>query len=268
MRFTVAAAVLASTAMAQYEPPAVTSAYEAAPAVSSAYEAPAVSSTYEAAPVVTSAYETAPAESTDTVVSTSIIPLVTSVVYTTKVHTVTQCGPEVTNCPAHSTIYSTETVPAYTTVCPVTEAHPTAAPTYGWGNGTAPYSPPAGTAPVQSSAAPYSPPSVTSIYVQPTGAPTYGAPAAPSSVCPGSTVTAITKSYTTVLTSVEYQTIAVPCPTGPAGAPSGTGVTPPAYPTGPAGNATVPPPAPGAAGTFTGSAIFAAVAGVAALILA
>jgi hypothetical protein len=81
----------------------------------------------------------------------------------------------------------------------------------------------------------------------------------------------VTKSYTTVLTSVEYQTVAVPCPTGPAGGnpgPSGTGAVPP-QPTGPAGNGTtgVPPPVSGAA-SFAGSAVFAAVAGVAALILA
>jgi hypothetical protein len=59
----------------------------------------------------------------------------------------------------------------------------------------------------------------------------------------------VTKSYTTVLTSVEYQTVAVPCATAPAGgapgngagngagAPSGTGAVPP-QPTGPAGNGT------------------------------
>ncbi|KAJ6446799.1 chitinase 18-18 [Purpureocillium lavendulum] len=43
----------------------------------------------------------------------------TSTVYTTKIHTVTACPPQVTNCPVgHVT---TETIPWYTTVCPVTE---------------------------------------------------------------------------------------------------------------------------------------------------
>ncbi|OAQ81340.1 chitinase 18-18 [Purpureocillium lilacinum] len=43
----------------------------------------------------------------------------TSTVYTTKVHTVTACPPQVTNCPVGRV--TTETIPWYTTVCPVTE---------------------------------------------------------------------------------------------------------------------------------------------------
>ncbi|OAQ60073.1 chitinase 18-18 [Purpureocillium lilacinum] len=43
----------------------------------------------------------------------------TSTVYTTKIHTVTACPPQIANCPVgHVT---TETIPWYTTVCPVTE---------------------------------------------------------------------------------------------------------------------------------------------------
>ncbi|KAF4458231.1 glycoside hydrolase family 18 [Fusarium albosuccineum] len=45
----------------------------------------------------------------------------TSTVYSTKTYTITQCPPAVTDCPiGHVT---TETVPVYTTVCPVTEVH-------------------------------------------------------------------------------------------------------------------------------------------------
>jgi chitinase len=43
----------------------------------------------------------------------------TKTVYTTSVHTVTKCPPEVVNCPVGSV--TTETIPVYTTVCPVTE---------------------------------------------------------------------------------------------------------------------------------------------------
>ncbi|EWZ89094.1 hypothetical protein FOWG_08841 [Fusarium oxysporum f. sp. lycopersici MN25] len=46
----------------------------------------------------------------------------TKTVYSTKVYTVTKCGPEVKNCPYGSV--TTETVPVSTTVCPVTEEHP------------------------------------------------------------------------------------------------------------------------------------------------
>ncbi|QGI89044.1 hypothetical protein CEK26_000259 [Fusarium fujikuroi] len=46
----------------------------------------------------------------------------TKTVYSTKVYTVTKCGPEVPNCPYGSV--TTETVPVSTTVCPVTEEHP------------------------------------------------------------------------------------------------------------------------------------------------
>jgi hypothetical protein len=255
MRFIVAAAVLATSAIAQYAPPSYEESGAAPEAPTATYEPPAVSTDYiTKVHTITSASGVA--------VTTSVVPLTTSVVYTTKVHTITSCAPEVTNCPAHSTVYSTETVPAYTTVCPVTEATPSA--TYGWGNGTSvvpPYVAP--TAPgSQSSPGPYSPPAAapTSVYVVPSGS-----PASPS-VCTGSsTVTAITKSYTTVLTSVEYQTISVPCPTGGAPAPSGTGVPPYAPP---AGNGPAQPPVPGAAASFTASAVLAAVAGVAALILA
>ncbi|KAF5718942.1 endochitinase 2 precursor [Fusarium mundagurra] len=43
----------------------------------------------------------------------------TKTVYTTSVHTVTKCPPEVADCPYGSV--TTETIPLYTTVCPVTE---------------------------------------------------------------------------------------------------------------------------------------------------
>lgn len=63
--------------------------------------------------------------SNSTVTETSSAGAVTSIVYTTKVHTITDCAPTVTNCPAHGhTSFSTETIPIYTTICPVTEVIP------------------------------------------------------------------------------------------------------------------------------------------------
>ncbi|KAH6606816.1 gpi anchored serine-rich [Trichoderma cornu-damae] len=270
MRFTVAAAVLATSVLAQ-EP------------VSTDYTTELIT--------ITACPETVtncPARQKTTSVTTSYIPLTTSIVYETHVHTVTSCGPEVTNCPAHSTVLSTETVAVSTTVCPVTATSTAAATTQGWSNSTAAvppyptgspssatpvtipvYSHPAVSSPVSYPV--YTPPgqAVTSGHVAPTG----GVPvSSAAAVCPGSSVIAVTKSYTTVLTSVEYQTVAVPCPTGPAGpgngAPSGSGVAPP-HPTSPAGNGTtgVPPLGNGAA-SFTGSAVFAVIAGAAALFLA
>lgn len=53
--------------------------------------------------------------------------MTTSTVYTTSVHTITSCGPEVPNCPAGSSTVVTETVAVSTTVCPVTMT-PTMAP--------------------------------------------------------------------------------------------------------------------------------------------
>ncbi|KAL6909017.1 hypothetical protein GGI43DRAFT_165675 [Trichoderma evansii] len=270
MRFTTAAAVLATSVLAQ-EP------------VSTDYTTELVTITACAASITN-----CPARHQTTSVQTNYIPLTTSTFYVTNVHTITSCGPEVTNCPAHSTVLSTEVVPTSTAVGPVT-AYPTVAPTTQvWSNGTAPqssavvpppYSPPAVP---QSSAAAVSVPAVSIPAQAPTtgyAAPTGGAPGAPVSSaaaqCPGSSVVAVTKSYTTVLTSVEYQTVAVPCPTAPAGgnpgngagAPSGTGAVPP-VPTGPAGNGTaVPPPVNGAA-SFTGSVAFAAIAGAVAVFLA
>jgi len=272
MRFTVAAAVLATSVLAQ-EP------------VSTDYTTELVT--------ITACPETVtncPARQQTTSVATNYIPLTTSTVYATSIHTITSCGPEVTNCPAHSTVLSTETIAISTTICPVTAtATPTVVPTSQvWSNSTgvvyptgpaggessAPvsvpvYSIPAVSSPVYTAPAASSP-AVTSGYAAPTGGASYpSGPAAP--VCPSSSVIAVTKSYTTVLTSVEYQTVAVPCPTAPAGgnpgSPSGTGAAPP-QPTGPAGNGTIGVPPVSGAGSFTGSAVFAAVAGVAALILA
>lgn len=214
-------------------------------------------------------------------VTTNIIPVpqTTSTVYSTQVKTITSCGPEVTNCPAHSTVVKTETIAVSTTVCPVTATH-----TGSWGNSTV-VVPPQGSetttpgAPVTTgpwvgkttevasqpaTSVPANSGPATSAWVSQSKAVTTAAPA-----CPTHSVTAITKSYTTVLTSVEYSTIEVPCPTAPAGGNPPVGTAVPSSPvTGgnpPAGgNGTTSPPVTGSAASFTGSAVFALIAGVAA----
>ncbi|UZP40495.1 hypothetical protein NXS19_008311 [Fusarium pseudograminearum] len=50
--------------------------------------------------------------------------MTTSTLYTTTCYTVTKCPPEVTDCPERPHV-TTETVVIGTTVCPVTEEHPT-----------------------------------------------------------------------------------------------------------------------------------------------
>jgi len=200
-----------------------------------------------------------PADSTT--VQTSTVPMMTSTVYTSKIVTITDCPPEVPDCPAHSTIVSTETIPVSTTICPV----PTGEPEHP----EEPEMPEEPEHPEQ--------PEVPEVptWTQPGNAtvtktevpqvPTQP-PAEPTVCVPTHSTTAITKSYTTVLTSVEYSTIEVPCETeAPTTMPSVSFTQPP-----PAGNTTVPePPVPtGAAGSLAGSAVFAAAAGVAAFVLA
>jgi hypothetical protein len=177
MRYSAAAAVLATTVLANTEAP-----------LSTAYTTQLVT--------VTACPETVtdcPVESMTTAIQTSMVPMTTSTVYSTKVHTVTSCAPDVVDCPAHSTVYSTETVPAYTTVCPV-EPTSTNGP---WNNSTAVMPPTHSTKlPGDDNDNNGNNPATT---MKP--------------ACPTHSVTAITKSYTTVLTSVEYSTIAIPCPT-------------------------------------------------------
>ncbi|KAF3492259.1 extracellular serine-threonine rich protein [Arthroderma uncinatum] len=55
--------------------------------------------------------------------------LTTSTVYSTSEITITSCGPEVTNCPASSTVVVTTEIPVSTTICPVTDTEPVPVPT-------------------------------------------------------------------------------------------------------------------------------------------
>ncbi|KAJ9161153.1 hypothetical protein NKR19_g2559 [Coniochaeta hoffmannii] len=173
-----------------------------------------------------------------TVIKTSSYPLTTSTVYTTTVKTVTSCAPEVTNCPAHSTVLVTETKPLYTTVCPVTES----ASSTKYSNGT------------QSATKPASSP------IYSTGALTTKTSAA---ACPTYSVKTISTSVTTVVPTVIYETVSIPCPTT-ASPSSGFPV--------PSSNGTVtkPPVATVTAGASTmGNSLFVvAAAGLAAVVFA
>jgi chitinase len=54
--------------------------------------------------------------------------MTTSIVYTTKVYTVTSCAPTVTNCPAKMGQLTTETIVLATTICPVSALTSTSYP--------------------------------------------------------------------------------------------------------------------------------------------
>jgi hypothetical protein len=79
----------------------------------------------------------------------------TSTVTETKTRTVTSCKPEVTNCPAHTTVETT----VYTTVCPITE-----------------------TSQVPSGNATYYPPTTTKTYINPGTSKSAGPSTTPSHV--------------------------------------------------------------------------------------
>ncbi|KAL2886430.1 GPI anchored serine-rich protein [Ceratocystis lukuohia] len=173
---------------------------------------------------------------------------VTSTVFRTEYHTITDCAEYVTDCPSHATKVVTNIVAVSTTICDAEEYKPSAPPA----GPTAPAGP---YAPVAPSVPPY--PTGTTPAGKPekpakgTGLPK--APAGPvgtgvvhNAAVPGTTlpaapvdeecVTARVKLITTMVPSVITVTEEVPCETAPpskpvapsGGAPSGTGViTPP-----------------------------------------
>ncbi|KAF5975270.1 gpi anchored serine-rich protein [Fusarium coicis] len=325
MRYsTAAAALLASGAMATevskvYETKRVTIT-SCGPEVTNCPARSTVTSNtvYPVPPQVTSAEQgSETTEEVPEVPETTEAPLTTSTIYSTNIRTITSCAPEVPDCPARSgtPVVVTETIAVSTTICPVEptggsekpgKPEKPSSPGYEQPSGPAPPAetkpgseqppaPPAETKPAQPSkpvvpgqpqhpgngTVPFYPnPPATQSGEKPVVPPTpVPVPGNPEQCVPSQSVTAITKEYTTVLTSVEYSTIQVPCATGTTpGNPSNPGQ--PESPTGPAvpppattpiggGNQTVPTPPVVTAGaaTFAGSAFFAAVAGLAAFIL-
>lgn len=173
-----------------------------------------------------------PARSTQ--VSSKVHSFTQSTVYSTAYETITSCAPEVTNCPAESTVVSSTVYSVSTTLAGIPETSvtpevPAGTPSAG--------TPPAGTGvpPVASSGAvpgPSGPPAGVPSYVTSSSPVTTGGPGAPGGgaggVCPTYSVKTI--STTTVVPTVIYETVAVPCgPTGVPPSPStGFGVPPPA----------------------------------------
>ncbi|KAL0932055.1 GPI anchored serine-rich protein [Colletotrichum truncatum] len=203
-----------------------------------------------------------------TVVSSSVVPLTTSTIYTTKVQTITSCAPQVTNCPAGSTVVVTRTEAVSTTVCPVTETgvKPTptgpVAPPPGGNNGTHPVpSKSIPGKPIESVTKPAQVPVTTGGALPSVSKPAtlVSSPAAP--VCPGVSIKTISTSVTTVVPTVIYETVQIPCPT-----PSKPSATIPGVPTGGNGTAVPPTKTPVTAGAsgLSGSVVLAAIAGVAA----
>ncbi|KAK3375150.1 hypothetical protein B0H63DRAFT_268719 [Podospora didyma] len=164
-----------------------------------------------------------------TVVSSSVVALTTSTVYSTSVYTVTKCPDTVSHCPAASTKVVTATVAVGTTVCPVV---PTSTPVYShYTNATG-----------------------SSIPWYPSSSLTTVAPA-----CPTYSVKTISTQITTVIPTVYYETVSVPCP------------TPKPSVTAPAANSTTTkgpqPPVTAGASSMSGSLFAAAAVGLAAVAL-
>jgi len=130
-----------------------------------------------------------PAEST--VVTSKVYPVYTSTVYSTNVYTVTSCPPEKTDCPVEETVEVTEVVAVSTTVCPYT---PSPTP---YANTTVEAQPYYPTVTLTSSAKPFS----------------TGVSAPSEAVCPEVSVKTIHTSVTTVVPTVIYETVSIPCPT-------------------------------------------------------
>jgi chitinase len=60
---------------------------------------------------------------TPSAIATPSAPAQTTLtIYTTTVYTITSCAPTITNCPAKLGAVTTDTIIAYTTVCPIEEA--------------------------------------------------------------------------------------------------------------------------------------------------
>lgn len=172
-----------------------------------------------------------PARSTG--VTSSVHSFTQSTVYSTEYETITSCAPEVTNCPAASTVVSSSSYIVSSTLVSVPPPEETApAPTGPAGEQPPPQG--SGVPPVASSAAvpgPSGPAGVPS-FVSSSSPVTTGVPGLPSGGAGGictPTYSVNTISTTTVIPTVIYETVQVPCATGVPPSPStGFGVPPPA----------------------------------------
>jgi len=243
MRFAVATVALAGAAAAHSKA-----------AESTVYSTDVITIT-SCAPTVTDC----PARST--VTSSTVYPVTTSTIYSTNIKTITSCAATVTNCPAHSTVVVTETIAIDTTICPVTEtAVPTSSKPYS--NATVTYT--------------YVKPTSTETYIEtvstkPVGSKTYVTTAIPltssAAVCvPSKSVKTVSSVYTSVYTSVSYETVDVPCATAPAStytAPSNSSKATASTSYKPTSTIVT-----AGASSLAGSAVFAVIAGAVAVFLA
>lgn len=171
----------------------------------------------------------------------------TSTVYETQVHTVTDCPPEVTDCPAESHKVITKTVAVSTTLCPEDD-YPVSTGSF---------------VPVKPTTKKPHGPKPTGDYEEPSKPkPTKGPE--PSECVPTTKVKTISTSVTKVVPTVIYETVTEGCaePTkGPSPPKNGTTAYPPTpKPSKPVETA--------GASTVVGSVLFAAVAGLAAFAFA
>ncbi|KAL2258726.1 hypothetical protein VTK26DRAFT_7858 [Humicola hyalothermophila] len=180
-------------------------------------------------------------------VTSSVFPVTTKTIYDTITRTVTDCPETVTDCPADATSIVTETVAVSTTVCPIDEAEPTEEPE--------PTDEPEEEEPeptdsfVPSITGSY-PPYPTSTLVT----------VAPEPECPSTSVKTIKTSITTVIPTIIYETVEVPCPTPSTSSTPSAGIPTGSQPT-PSG------PVTGAGAAIKGSAFLAAAAGLVAFLL-
>jgi hypothetical protein len=162
-----------------------------------------------------------PARSTG--VTTSVHSFTQSTIYSTEYETITSCAPEVTNCPARSTVVSSSSYVVGSTLVSVPPAQETPAPSGPAGQGS-------GMPPAASSGAvpgPSGPGHVSSSSPKTTGIP--GMPSGGAGGVCTPTYSVKTIQTTTVVPTVIYETVQVPCATGVPPAPStGFGLPPPA----------------------------------------
>lgn len=188
-----------------------------------------------------------------TVVESSIFPVTTSTIYNTVISTVIACPKTVTNCPADSTVLVTETVAVSTTICPVGPTITASATGGHYANSSVPIVHPH---PSSSHGG------VNPSHVAPSSSFITAAPA-----CPTTSVRTISTSITTVIPTVIYETVEVACPTVPGGGNPGVPAPSGVVPSGGVPSGTKPPTPTFTAGAATmgGSVALAAAAGLLAL---
>lgn len=152
-------------------------------------------------------------------VSSQVHTLTQSTVYSTEYETITSCAPTVTDCPASSTVVSSSSYSLSTTLVEFSTTSNS----------------PVGATGAPSPASPSKPAVGSTVSVPAAGttgfATSSNSPVATSAgagVCPAYSVKTISTSTTTVIPTVIYETVAVPCTTS-GSSPTGAGSSPSGY---------------------------------------